>query len=113
MLSGGVVCGVVLCYMAVWYGVVRCGVVRCESGTIVDENHKCDVCKGARVRREKSVLEVHIDKGAPDRHQVTFKGQGDESVCVVHCSRVALAVKHAVNDRCVACGNELSGACEW
>merc|ERR1712014_376440 len=43
---------------------------------------ECGVCAGAgtiyKHKEKKEVLEVHVQKGAPDGHRITFPGKADE-----------------------------------
>jgi len=47
-------------------------------GHIIKEKDKCKECKGQKVSQQKKNLEVHLDKGVPDGHRYTFKGESDE-----------------------------------
>ena len=48
-------------------------------GRIVDPKFRCKKCKGKRVLEEKKVIEVQIDKGAPNKHRYNFHGESDEA----------------------------------
>ena len=48
------------------------------TGEIIDEKNKCKECNGKKVKKEKKIIEVTIDKGAPDGQQYTFHGEADE-----------------------------------
>jgi len=51
----------------------------CEGqGKVLREDMKCKTCKGQGVVKEKKVLEVHIDKGVPNRHKIVFSAEADE-----------------------------------
>jgi DnaJ family protein A protein 2 len=51
----------------------------CEGeGYIIKEKDKCTTCKGQKVMQEKKMLEIHIDKGAPDGKRYVFSGESDE-----------------------------------
>ena len=39
---------------------------------------KCKECKGKKVTREKKILKILLDKGAPDGKKYVFKGESDE-----------------------------------
>jgi len=47
-------------------------------GEIIDPKDRCKTCKGAKVIKEKKVLEVHIDKGMTDGQKIAFSGEGDQ-----------------------------------
>ena len=48
-------------------------------GEIIDEANKCKTCNGKKVTKEKKVIEVDIDKGAPNGYKYTLHGEADES----------------------------------
>lgn len=48
------------------------------SGEQVDEKNKCKTCDGKKVLKEKKILEVQIDKGAPNGEKYVFHGEADE-----------------------------------
>ena len=48
-------------------------------GRMVDPKFRCKKCKGKRVLEEKKVIEVQIDKGAPNKHRYSFHGESDEA----------------------------------
>lgn len=56
---------------------VQCPDCKGEKSVIKDKD-KCPECKGEKVKRTSKVLEVHIDKGAPDGKRYTFAGESDE-----------------------------------
>jgi DnaJ family protein A protein 2 len=47
-------------------------------GFVIKESDKCKACKGQKVNQEKKVLEIHVDKGAPDGKRYVFAGESDE-----------------------------------
>ena len=47
-------------------------------GFVIKEKDKCTKCKGEKVNKVSKVLEVDIDKGAPDGKRYTFAGESDE-----------------------------------
>lgn len=47
-------------------------------GKTMPEDKKCKPCKGSGQSKERKVLEVFVEKGAPDRHKITFAGEADE-----------------------------------
>lgn len=48
------------------------------TGEIIDEKNKCKSCNGKKVLKEKKIIEVEIDKGAPNGQAYTFYGEADE-----------------------------------
>ena len=47
-------------------------------GEVVDDALKCKACNGKKVKKEKKIIDVAIDKGAPNNAQYTFHGEADE-----------------------------------
>ena len=47
-------------------------------GEIIDEANKCKTCNGKKVVKEKKIIDVNIDKGAPNNAQFTYHGEADE-----------------------------------
>lgn len=47
-------------------------------GEIINEKDRCKTCEGKKVTKEKKVLEVQIDKGAPNGEKYVFHGEADE-----------------------------------
>lgn len=47
-------------------------------GEVVSEKDKCKTCDGKKVTKEKKVLDVQIDKGAPNGEKYIFHGEADE-----------------------------------
>ena len=48
------------------------------TGEQVNEKDKCKTCDGKKVLKEKKILEVQIDKGAPNGEKYVFHGEADE-----------------------------------
>lgn len=52
-------------------------------GMIQQIQKQCSACNGqgnlAKIKKERKVLEVYIEKGMKDGHKITFKGMGDEA----------------------------------
>lgn len=48
------------------------------TGTYVSPEDRCGSCQGRRVVPERKVLEVNVDRGAPDGHKVVFEGESDQ-----------------------------------
>lgn len=49
------------------------------AGKTIKESDKCKPCKGKKVKKERKVLEVHIEKGMKHGHKVTFSGEADQA----------------------------------
>lgn len=47
-------------------------------GESINEKDKCKNCNGKKVTKEKKILEVQIDKGAPNGEKYIFHGEADE-----------------------------------
>jgi DnaJ family protein A protein 2 len=47
-------------------------------GIKIKEEDKCTQCKGERIVKKTKILEVDIDKGAPDKKRYVFEGESDE-----------------------------------
>ena len=51
----------------------------CEgSGTSVKPKDRCTECSGKKVKSDKKVLEVNIDKGMKNNQKITFPGEADQ-----------------------------------
>jgi len=56
----------------------------CEgTGKSVDKKFICKECQGNKVTNDVKVLEVHIDPGMKESHQIVFEGEADERPDVV------------------------------
>lgn len=42
------------------------------------ESKKCRGCDGRGVTKEKKILEVVLDKGAPEGHKIVFRSEADQ-----------------------------------
>lgn len=49
------------------------------TGKIMKESDKCKMCKGKKVKKERKVLEVHIEKGMKHGQKITFSGEADQA----------------------------------
>lgn len=49
------------------------------NGEYINPKYRCKHCEGQKVVRERKILEVHIEQGMKDGHQVRFSGEGDQS----------------------------------
>lgn len=47
-------------------------------GEVINEKDRCKTCEGKKVVKEKKILDVQIDKGAPNGERYTFHGEADE-----------------------------------
>lgn len=47
-------------------------------GEKISEKDRCTTCKGAKVLKEKKVVEVSVEKGAPHGEKYVFHGEADE-----------------------------------
>jgi len=45
---------------------------------VINEKDKCKTCEGKKVVKEKKILEVTIDKGAPNGEKYVFHSEADE-----------------------------------
>jgi len=48
-------------------------------GEIIKEEDKCEDCQGKKVKKDKKVLEVHIEKGMRDDQKIVFAGMSNEA----------------------------------
>jgi DnaJ homolog subfamily A member 2 len=55
-----------------------CDVCRGQ-GKWIDDAFKCKTCKGNQVIKERKVVEITVDKGAPNHHKYNFHGESDEA----------------------------------
>lgn len=49
------------------------------TGEQIDPKDRCKACSGKKITQERKVLEVRIDKGMEDGHQITFKEEADQA----------------------------------
>ena len=47
-------------------------------GEVIDEANKCKICNGKKTKKEKKIVDVAVDKGAPDSAKYTFHGEADQ-----------------------------------
>jgi DnaJ family protein A protein 2 len=47
-------------------------------GIKIKETDKCNQCSGKRIIKKEKILEVDIEKGAPDKKRYLFQGESDE-----------------------------------
>ena len=48
-------------------------------GKMIDPSKRCKKCKGKKVKKERKVLEVAIDKGARNNQKIKFNGESDQA----------------------------------
>ena len=42
-------------------------------------SRKCDKCRGSKVQKGSETVEVEVERGSPDGHEIVFANQADES----------------------------------
>jgi len=47
-------------------------------GEVIDEANKCKICNGKKTKKEKKIVDISVDKGAPDGAKYTFHGEADQ-----------------------------------
>ncbi|NP_001020582.1 dnaJ homolog subfamily A member 4 [Rattus norvegicus] len=53
--------------------------IECKGqGERINPKDRCEDCSGAKVTREKKIIEVHVDKGMKDGQKILFHGEGDQ-----------------------------------
>uniref|UniRef100_F7EB50 DnaJ heat shock protein family (Hsp40) member A4 n=1 Tax=Callithrix jacchus TaxID=9483 RepID=F7EB50_CALJA len=53
--------------------------VECKGqGERINPKDRCESCHGAKVIREKKIIEVHVEKGMKDGQKILFHGEGDQ-----------------------------------
>ncbi|KAH0500739.1 DnaJ-like protein subfamily A member 4 [Microtus ochrogaster] len=53
--------------------------IECKGqGERINPKDRCENCSGARVIREKKIIEVHVEKGMKDGQKILFHGEGDQ-----------------------------------
>lgn len=64
-------------------GIARQIHARCPNcagnGTVFSDKDRCNECRGNRTKKEKKVLEAHVDKGMKNMQKITFRGEGNQS----------------------------------
>lgn len=48
------------------------------TGESIKDSDRCPKCHGAKVIREREVIEVHVSKGMSDGEKIVFEGKADE-----------------------------------
>jgi len=71
-------------------------------GMITQVQRPCDDCKGkghtAKMKTERKVVEVHVEKGAPNNHKITFRGLSDETPGCEETGDVNFVIKEKPHD---------------
>ena len=49
------------------------------AGKCIAEKDKCTSCKGKKLKKERKVLEVHVEKGMKHGQKITFRGEADQA----------------------------------
>lgn len=49
-------------------------------GKTFEEKHRCKVCNGEKVMMKTKELDIPIEAGVPNEHDIPFTGEGDEAV---------------------------------
>uniref|UniRef100_A0A5F9CH38 DnaJ heat shock protein family (Hsp40) member A4 n=1 Tax=Oryctolagus cuniculus TaxID=9986 RepID=A0A5F9CH38_RABIT len=53
--------------------------IECKGqGERINPKDRCESCSGARVTREKKIIEVHVERGMKDGQKILFHGEGDQ-----------------------------------
>nr|XP_020739523.1 dnaJ homolog subfamily A member 4 isoform X2 [Odocoileus virginianus texanus] len=53
--------------------------IECKGqGERINPKDRCESCNGAKVIREKKIIEVHVEKGMKDGQKILFHGEGDQ-----------------------------------
>jgi DnaJ family protein A protein 2 len=59
---------------------IRCACDDCGGkGKMIDPSKRCKTCKGQKIKKERKVLEVAIDKGAKNGQKIKFTGESDQA----------------------------------
>jgi len=53
------------------------------TGEIIDEEGRCQECLGKKVKIERKILEVHVEKGMREGQKITFSGEGDQGPNII------------------------------
>ncbi|MBW0522004.1 hypothetical protein O181_061719 [Austropuccinia psidii MF-1] len=48
-------------------------------GESINPKDQCKICEGAKIVKERKILEVHIEKGMRDGQIITFRGEADQA----------------------------------
>lgn len=67
----------------------------------MDEKDKCKKCNGKKIMDQKKTLEVAVEAGVPDKHDIIMHSEGDEQPGI-HAGDLYFRVtteKHAVFSR--------------
>ena len=47
-------------------------------GQQIDEKNRCKECHGKKTQKERKIIEVQVDKGAPNGERYVFHGEADQ-----------------------------------
>ncbi|KAI8058618.1 hypothetical protein BDF22DRAFT_615860 [Syncephalis plumigaleata] len=75
-------------------------------GEIINSKDRCKDCNGRKVKQERKVLEVHIDKGMRSGQRITFHGEGDQAPGVIP-GDVVIVIEEKPHDRFRRRGDDL------
>lgn len=71
-------------------------------GETIAAKDRCKQCNGKRTIRDRKVVEVHIEKGMPDGHQICFEGEGNQESVDVEPGDIVVTIsqtRHSVFER--------------
>ncbi len=83
----------------------RCTVCQGLGETIL-EQYKCKVCKGAKVTKERKVLEVYVAKGMQNGQKIVFSGEANENPGLV-AGDVVVVLKQQDHEHFIRKGSNL------
>lgn len=75
-------------------------------GEIIADKDRCRDCHGKKIKQEKKVLEVAIDKGMKDGQHITFAGEADQAPGIIP-GDVIMVVEEKDHDRFKRKGDDL------
>lgn len=83
----------------------RCNVCN-GAGEMIIDKYRCQVCKGAKVTKERKVLEVYVAKGMQNGQKIVFSGEANENPGLV-AGDVVVVLKQQEHDSFVRKGSNL------
>lgn len=91
-------------------GMVQQVQTRCNQcsglGETIVERFKCNACNGAKVTKERKVLEVYVDKGMQNGQKITFTGEANENPGLV-AGDVVVVLRQTEHRKFARKGNNL------